>query len=91
LKFAAEVSIEPPLPPFGALASSVPPTFTVPAVMPPTRVMTPLWFSTVCACTMPLLLTALASNAFLAPAVMITWPPLATSSWRFSARLFKVL
>jgi hypothetical protein len=38
---AALVSMAPPLPPVGALASSVPPTFTVPSVMPPSSVMAP--------------------------------------------------
>src|SRR5882724_6127624 len=38
---AAEVSMAPPRPPLGALASNVPPTWTVPAAMPPNSVMLP--------------------------------------------------
>ena len=39
--WAAEVSIKPPLPPFGAEASKVPLTVVVPAVMPPSRMILP--------------------------------------------------
>ncbi|MGF6984362.1 hypothetical protein QFZ99_003839 [Paraburkholderia atlantica] len=91
LKRAAEVSIEPPWPPFGALASNVPPTFTEPASMPPSNTILPSCSCTVCARILPVLFTALASSASLAPAVMMTWPPSATSSCRFSARLSSVL
>ena len=38
---AADASIEPPSAPFGALASSVPPTVTSPVFMSPNRLMTP--------------------------------------------------
>ena len=41
LTVAALVSIAPPLPPLGALASKVPATLTVPASIPPNKVMTP--------------------------------------------------
>ena len=82
--------MKPPLPPFGALASSVPPTL-LPAAMPPSRVMTPSWFSTVRASITPVLLTTLASKVSFAPAVMITMPPSARISCLFSARLFNTL
>ncbi len=42
LTIAAEVSITPPSPPSGALASSVPATFTAPLCMSPIRLMEPL-------------------------------------------------
>ncbi len=83
------VSIKPPLP-LGALASSVPPTLTVPAVMPPRSSIIPLRLSTVRASMMPVLLTTLASSAFFAPALMITKPPSASISCWFWARLFSV-
>jgi len=79
--------MKPPLPPSGALASSRPPTWTAPAVMPPSSVMTPSWFSTVRASTTPVLFTTLASNAFFAPALMRTIPPSALISPPLSARL----
>ena len=41
---AAEVSIKPPLPPLGALASRVPLTRAVPVSMPPSSLMVPLMF-----------------------------------------------
>ena len=49
LTLAADVVIEPPLPPTGALASSVPATFTVPDCMPPSSLITPPLFCSVCA------------------------------------------
>ena len=42
LTFAAEVSIEPPSPPLGALASSVPVTSTAPLSMSPSRLIAAL-------------------------------------------------
>ena len=69
--------MKPPLPPLGALASSVPSTFVVPAAMPPSKTMVPAWFSTVRASITPVLLTTLASNASCAPALINTRPPLA--------------
>ena len=91
LTLAAEVSMKPPLPPTGALASSVPATLTVPALMPAIREMTPSWLSTVCASITPVLFTTLASNSFFAPAFIRTVPPSARISPPFSARLFSVL
>ena len=44
---AAEVSMNPPLPPLGALASSVPPALTVPLCMSPNRRILPLLLSRV--------------------------------------------
>ena len=77
LTCAALVSIKPPLPPLGALASSVPPTCVVPAAMPPNKTMLPAWFSTVRASMTPVLLTTLASSASCAPALISTRPPFA--------------
>ena len=87
----ALVSIKPPLPPSGAEASSVPPTLTVPDVMPPSSMMPPSLCSKVRALITPVLLTMLASTEFLAPALMMTCPPSAWISPPFSARLFNTL
>ena len=91
LTCAALVSINPPLPPWGALASSVPATWTVPAAMPASKVMVPARFSTVCASMTPVLFTTLASTASLAPALISTRPPLALIKLPFSARAFNML
>ena len=72
---AALVSINPPLPPWGALASSVPATWTVPAAMPASKVMLPAWLLTVRASMTPVLFTTLLSSASLAPALISTRPP----------------
>ena len=88
---AALVSMVPPLPPSGALASSVPPTLTLPLCMSPSSRMTPPTFCSVRASTMPLLLTtaaASASAAGAACAARTTWPPSATiSCWLFTSAL----
>jgi hypothetical protein len=55
---APEVSIVPPSPPFGALASSVPPTVTVPFCMSPSSLIVPPCVSIVCASMTPVLFTA---------------------------------
>ncbi len=95
LTLAALVSMKPPLPPFGADASRVPPTLTVPAPMPPSSVMVPVCalptFCTVRASITPVLLTTEASSASAAPAVMTTAPPSARISPPFSATLFSTL
>ena len=83
--------MKPPLPPLGAEASSLPPTLTVPAIMPPSKVMVPSWFSTVRASITPVLLTTLATSASLAPAVMMTRPPSVRIRPPFSARLRQTL
>ncbi len=68
--------MKPPLPPLGAEASSVPPTFTVPLVMPPISMMLPLSPVTrVCAWIMPVLLTAFCNRLPAAWVVSSTWPP----------------
>jgi hypothetical protein len=74
---AAEVSIWPPAPPFGALASSVPPTLTVPDWASPNSLITPAWSSIVCASITPVLLTTVFSSSPAARAVITTWPPFA--------------
>ena len=87
----ALVSMKPPLPPPGALASSRPPTLTVPAAIPPSRMMTPSRFSTVRDSITPVLFTTLASKAFFAPALMTTEPPSALISPPLPARLASTL
>ncbi len=95
LTLAALVSMAPPLPPLGAEASSVPPTFTVPAVIPPNSVIVPVCslprFCTVRASITPVLLTTEASSELAAPAVITIVPPSARIKPPFSARLFKTL
>ena len=91
LTWAALVSIKPPLSPFGALASSVPLTFTVPDIMPPSRTMVPFCPCNACASITPVLLTTLASSASLAPAFIKTLPPSARIRPPFSARLLSML
>ena len=88
---AADVSMKPPLPPCGAEASSVPPTSTVPAIMPASNVMLPSCVSTVRASITPVLLTTLAISASLAPAVMMTCPPSARIRPPFAATLRQTL
>ena len=91
----ALVSTKPPLPWAGAEASSVPPTLTVPALMPPSSVMVPAAsvppLRTVRASTTPVLLTTEASSESAAPAFMTTAPPSARSRPPFSARLSSTL
>ncbi len=85
---AADASITPPLPPFGALASSVPLSFTWPFCMSPSRLIVPLRFSSVRASITPVLLTA-ERRSMLAPmAVINTLPPSALIVPPFSARAF---
>ena len=55
---APEVSTKPPLPPFGAEASSVPPTVVVPVFKSERRTILPDFSPSVCASMIPLLLTA---------------------------------
>ncbi len=76
---AAEVSIKPPSPPLGALASSTPSIFIVPLSMSPSNRMVPLRFSSVRASMMPVLLTAVRSRLPAACAVISTLPPSALS------------
>ena len=71
----ALVSIFPPFPPLGALASNVPLILLVPAVVPASKVITPFLFCNVCAEITPVLLTTLANKLFLAPALIMTAPP----------------
>ena len=72
---AAEVSIKPPLPPVGALASSVPAALTVPLCMSPSNLIVPLRVSIVCASITPVLLTTVFSKSPAAWAVSTTLPP----------------
>nr|WP_241674446.1 hypothetical protein [Candidatus Methylobacter oryzae] len=97
LTWAAEVSMKPPFvwpsPPVplteglgsGALASSVPPTLTVPLSMSPSSLMTPLRSSTVRASMTPSLLTTVDSSASAALAVISTVPPSVWINCLFSA------
>ncbi len=83
LTAGAEVSIWPPLPPFGADASSFPPTFIDPL---PRRKMRPFLDSTVRACRTPSLLTA-EFRACSAPfAVRMMLPPSAMIACLFSTK-----
>ncbi|MEI9989072.1 MAG: hypothetical protein WDM86_03455 [Rhizomicrobium sp.] len=82
----AEVSIAPPLPPWGALASSVPLMFVVPFCMSPSSRIVPLRFSRVRASTTPVLLTAARRNWLADCAVISTWPPSAWIRPPFCAR-----
>ncbi len=76
----------------GCPASSVPPTLTVPASMPPSRVIVPSWLSTVRASITPVLLTTLASRRIFGSGGHDTpCPPSAWISPPFSARLFNTL
>ena len=70
--------MKPPSPPFGAEASSVPITFTVPFCMSASRLILPLRFTSVCAWITPVLFTALDIRLPAACAVSITCPP---SDW----------
>ncbi len=74
---AAEVSMAPPFPPLGALASSNPPTFTTPLCMSPSSVITPLRLPMVRASMRPVLLTTVFRRSPAAWAVRMTLPPLA--------------
>ena len=84
LTCAAEVSIKPPLPPFGALASRVPPTFTAPLSISASSLMVPLIFDSVCARITPVLLTTVPSRLPAPCAVNKTKPPSAWISPPFS-------
>ncbi len=75
---AAEVSTAPPSPPPGALASSVPLTFTAPLCMSPRRLITPLRLPMVWAWMTPVLFTTVLSSCPAAWAVRVTRPP---SAW----------
>jgi len=83
-----EVSIAPPLPPWGALASSVPLTVVTPPCVSARRLITPFWLLRVWAWMTPLLLTADRSRALAAWAVINTRPPSAMITPPFSARAF---
>ena len=63
LTCAAEVSMKPPLPPVGALASSVPPTLTVPVFMSPIKRIVPPTFCMVRARITPVLFTTAVVSA----------------------------
>ena len=91
LTCAALVSIKPPFPPLGALASIVPPTFTLPPANPPNKVIFPSWLTRVWASIVPELFTMLANSVSFAPALNRTIPPSALIKPPFSARLFKTL
>ena len=78
--FAAEVSMNPPSPPLGALASSVPVTLAVPLCMSPSSMIDPARPASVRASTMPLLLTTVCSSWPAACAVITTEPPSARIS-----------
>ena len=88
--FLAVATTSPP-PPVADDTSSVPPMFTCPAFIPPVRTMLPSLSSTVFASMTPVLLTTLASSAFLAPAVMTTCPPSARIRPLLSATLSRTL
>ncbi|MCY1169228.1 hypothetical protein D9M73_92480 [compost metagenome] len=85
LTWAADVSMKPPSPPAGALASSVPATFTVPVSMSPISRMRPALFWIVFASMIPVLLTVAVVRLSMALADSSTWPPLAWISCLFSA------
>ena len=78
--------MKPPLPPAGALASSVPPAETVPPSMAASSMMTPPRLPTVCAVMMPVLLTAVLTSCPAALAVINTVPPFASMRPPFSMR-----
>jgi hypothetical protein len=80
LTVAADVSMKPPLPPTGALASSVPARLTVPVFMSPSSMIVPPRFCNVRASTMPVLLTAVWSRSPAPCAVITTLPPSARIS-----------
>ena len=85
LTCAAEVSIKPPSPPSGALASSVPRTSMVPVCMSPSSRIVPLRFSIVRAWIVPVLLTTVFNRSPAACAVSSTCPPSARIIPPFSA------
>ena len=89
--WAPLVSIAPPFPPVGALASSVPSTRTVPASMLPLSTILPARFSRFRASTIPVSLTTLASRLSRAPALIRTTPPSARITPPFAARLARTL
>ena len=81
---AADVSMKPPSPPLGALASNLPSTWVVPEVMSPSNKIRPLRLAMVCACTVPLFFTKLPIKALALRAVINTRPPSAISMCLFS-------
>ncbi|MCY1167072.1 hypothetical protein D9M73_70290 [compost metagenome] len=85
LTWAALVSMKPPSPPLGALASSVPPTLTVPVCISPISRMRPALFCIVFASMTPVLLTVAVVRLSMALADSSTWPPSAWISCLFSA------
>ena len=85
---AADVSIKPPLPPLGALASSVPLTFSVPVCISPSRKISPLRLPMACACITPVLLTTLCNSSPTACADINTRPPSARTMPPFSTSAF---
>ncbi len=88
--WAAEVSMKPPLPPAGALASRVPPTCVSPCSMSAINRMRPSRAAMERAWIVPVLATTLADRASAALPVMIAWPPSATISCLFSMRVLTV-
>ncbi len=74
---AAEVSMKPPLPPFGALASRVPVRLSVPFCISPSSRILPPRVSIVCASITPLLLTTVPSSVPAPCVVSRTLPPFA--------------
>ena len=83
---AAEVSMKPPSPPLGALASSLPPTSVSPCSMSERSRILPAWFFRVRASIVPVLLTTALVSSCAALAVIMTMPPSALISPSFAAR-----
>ena len=84
---AVLVSMNPPSPPFGADASSLPLRFTVPLCMSPNSSITPALLDTVCASITPLWLTTALLSASTPLAVSTTWPPSALIKPPLSTRV----
>ncbi|MNM69040.1 hypothetical protein D3C81_806240 [compost metagenome] len=84
--WAPLVSMKPPSPPWGALASRVPSTCTVPPSKLPNRTILPSFSPSVRAWITPVLLITVLSRASPAWAVSSTWPPSALISWWFSTK-----
>ena len=83
--FAPEVSMKPPSPPLGALASSLPPTMVSPCPMSDMSNIFPFLFTSVWASITPLLFTTALVKLSAALAVITTMPPSALISPLFSA------
>ena len=82
----AEVSMKPPSPPSGALASRTPATLTVPLCMSPSKRITPLRSPMVRAWITPVLLTTVLNRSPAPCAVITTRPPSACSMPPFWTR-----